>query len=273
MAKKLCSNKCKSFCNTLTNWKGSWIVSHLGLAAVILLILGYGSSWLLDMGTRHGETLTVPDFEGMTLAEARSAASNAGVRIEVIDSIYVKEGRGTVARQNPLPGSSVKEGRRILIVMRAKGAQKIAMPNLVGYSTRQALAELEARGLEVGRLTYDRSVPTTNNVLKQKYKGREIQPGDSLEAESAVDLVLGLGRGDDETMIPDVIGKKGHEAKKILHDYYLNVKLKYDRGVKSYSDRSHAVVYKQTPEASDLPIKMGSEASNVTLYLRLETAE
>jgi beta-lactam-binding protein with PASTA domain len=157
--------------------------------------------------------------------------------------------------------------------MRAKGARKIAMPNLVGYSTRQALAELEARGLEVGKLIYDRSVPTTNNVLKQRYKGRDIQPGDSLEAESSVDLVLGLGRSDDETMIPDVIGKKAYEAKKLLHEYYLNVKLKYDRGVKSYSDRSRAIVYEQTPEATDLPVKMGGEQSNVTLSLRLETAE
>ena len=226
---------------------------------------------MLDEGTRHGEKLAVPDFVGKTEQEAYSLAKKAGVRIEITDSIYVREGRGTVARQNPVAGSHVKEGRRILIVMRAKGVKKVSMPNLVGYSTRQALDELEGRGLQVGQIIYDESVPTSNNVLKQQYRGREVHPGDSLEAESAIDLIVGLSQDDCETMIPDLIGKKGVDAVEILHEYYLNVtRLIYDKGVDTYDERSRAVVYKQLPEPSDLPVRMGTE---ITLYLKLEPSE
>lgn len=255
----------------ITAWSGFWIVGNLTLAAVIAMSIIFGSRWMLDKGTRHGENLTVPDFVGKTEKEAYALADRAGMRIEITDSIYVKEGRGTVARQNPAAGSHVKEGRRILIVMRAKGVRKVSMPSLVGYSTRQALDVLEGRGLQVGQIIYDESVPTTNNVLKQHYKGRPVEPGDSLEAESAIDLIVGMSQDDCETMIPDVVGKKGMDAVETLHDYYLNVRsLRYDKGVKTYADRARAVVYKQKPDASELPVKMGTE---ITLYLKVESSE
>lgn len=269
--KKPFYRKLRLYFKKVTSWPGFWIVGNLTLAAVIALFIILGSSWLLDEGTRHGEKLVVPDFVGKTEAEAYEMAAAAGMRIEITDSIYVREGRGTVARQNPVAGSNVKEGRRVLIVMRAKGVKKVSMPNLVGYSTRQALDELEGRGLQVGQIIYDESVPTSNNVLKQKYRGKDVHPGDSLEAESAIDLIVGLSQDDCETMIPDLVGKKGADAVEILHEYYLNVRsLRYDRGIKTYDERSRAVVYKQMPEPSDLPVKMGTE---ITLYLKLEATE
>lgn len=269
--KKPFFRKINLYYKKITSWSGFWIVGNLTLAAVIALSIIFGSSWLLDKGTRHGEKLSVPDFVGKTEKEAHALAKKAGVRIEITDSIYVREGRGTVARQNPVAGSDVKEGRRILVVMRAKGVKKVSMPNLVGYSTRQALDELEGRGLQVGQIIYDESIPTSNNVLKQRYRGRDVEPGDSLEAESAIDLVVGLSQDDCETMIPDLIGKKGIDAVEILHDYYLNVRsLRYDKGIDTYEERSSAIVYKQLPESSELPVKMGTE---ITLYLKSEPTE
>lgn len=271
MAIKHSNNFFASFFRMLGSWPGAWSFWNLVLATLIVLVIYFVSGWALEKGTRHGEMLEVPDFKGKTLSEARRMAEDIGVRLEVIDSIYVKEGRGTVDRQNPASGSMVKENRRILLVMRAHGVRQVPMPNLVGYSTRQALAELDSRGLQVGKIIYDDRVPTSNNVLKQLYRGHEVMPGENVEAEASIDLVVGLSYDDSETRIPNVVGMKGYEAVKILHDYYLNVRsLKYDRGIDSYEERSAAVVYKQTPDASDLPVPMGID---VTLYLRNETSE
>ena len=139
-----------------------------------------------------------------------------------------------------------------------------------GIIQRQALAELGSRGLLVGTIIYDDKVPTSNNVLEQRYRGREIMPGDSVEAESTIDLVVGLSSEDCETRIPDVTDKKGTEAVRLLHNYYLNVRCKYDREVNTSEERANAVVYKQTPAPSDLPVQMGID---VTLYLRNEASE
>ena len=265
MAKKK-ENILKAF----VEWKGFWIVANLGLALIIVLLLVFGAQWALNVGTKHGEYLSVPTFVGMTFAEAQAAAEEAGVRVEIVDSVYAKKGRGLVREQNPQPGTYVKEDRRVRLTMNALGVQKVAMPNLIGYSARQAVAELSLRGLSLGKFLYVDDM-ATNNLLKQKYRGRDVEPGDFVEAESRIDLVVGLNRSNSETMVPDVIGKHAPEAVRDVNDYYLNVRsLRYDKSVKTAEDSLNAVVYKQNPEVSELPVVMGAD---VTLYLRVEKTE
>ena len=254
----------------LFGWKWFWVVKHLALAAVLAVLLVSGAMMFLNIGTKHGEYLEVPQFVGLKFEDAQKLAQQVGMRLEIVDSVYAKKGRGLVREQNPAPGKQVKEGRRVLLTMNAFGVQRIAMPNLVGYSTRQAIAELSSRGLVLGKLIYKSDI-ATNNVLKQQYRGRDVQPGDMVEAESRIDLVVGLNSDNSETLIPDVTGKRAVEASRELNEYYINVRsLRYDKSVKTMEDSLKCVVYKQAPEASELPVKMGTD---VTLYLRVEEVE
>lgn len=248
----------------------SWIVKNLFIALILFLVLVFGTQWILNIGTGHNDVLEVPDFRGLTLDEAKILAEQADVRLEVVDSVYTKTGRGLVRSHTPSPGSYVKEGRRVLVTLNAKGVRKVQMPNLIGYSTRQAVAELNTRGLSLGRLTYTSDI-ATNNVLKQKYRGRDVEPGDMVAAEGTIDLVVGLNPDNSETTIPDVSGLSGDDAVRRIHDHYLNIRnVRYDRNVETFEDSLKAVVYKQTPAASELPVTMGTD---VTLYLRVELAE
>lgn len=254
----------------LQNTSWYWIGKHIVIAVVIAVVLIFGAIQILNWSTDHGEYLEVPEFVGMSYQEAKAVADKAGVRLEIVDSVYSKRGRGLVREQNPAPGAKVKENRRILLVMNAYGVKKVSMPNLIGYSTRQAMAELRSRGLDIGKIRYVTDI-ATNNVLKQQYKGRNIAPGTMVGAESSIDLVVGLNSTDSETMIPDVSGRRSSDASRELHDYYLNVRsLRYDNNVKTYDDSLKAVVYRQAPVASSLPVRMGTE---ITLYLRVEEPE
>lgn len=254
----------------VVGWKGFWIVGNLFLAAVIVLVFIFGAQFFLDLGTNHGESLSVPDFVGLTPKQAEAVAEEAGVRVEVVDSVFSKTGRGKVREQNPVAGSAVKEGRRIQLVVNARTVQKVSVPNVVGYSARQALAELGSRGLTLGQFIYVNDM-ATNNVLKQLYKGKEVEPGTMLEAEAGIDLVVGLNPRNSGTIIPDVSGKRALEASRDLNEYYLNVRrLIYDSSVKTYDDSLRAVVYKQAPEAGGHSVALGTE---VKLYLRLENEE
>ena len=254
----------------ISEWKWFWVVKHLSIAVAIFLVLLFSAKFLLNKGTNHGEHISVPDFMGLTFKEAQAVAEETGVRIQIVDSVYAKKGRGLVREQNPAPGSQVKEGRRVLLTMNAFGVKKVAVPNLIGYSTRQAMAELGTRGLSLGKIVYVNDM-ATNNVLKQRYKGRNIEPGAMIEAEASIDLVVGLNSDNNQTVIPDVSGQRSTDASREINEYYLNVRsLRYDKTVKTYEDSVKAVVYKQAPEASELPVKMGTE---VTLYLRVEESE
>ncbi len=235
----------------------NWIVRNLLVALVIVAALIAGAVFFLDFVTQHNKELVVPDFSNMTVAEAEATAAQVGVRVEVTDSVYAKRMRkGAVRDQNPAPGTMVKEGRRILLTINAMNAKKVTMPDLVGLSMRQALAELQSRGLVLGRLIYVEDL-ATNNVLRQLKGNREVEPGKSVETETVIDLVVGLNPDTESTTyVPSVVGKKYLTALDAIHKQSLNVSgLKFDKTVKTYEDSLNAVVYKQEPE----PLAMPSE--------------
>ena len=248
---------------------GKWLLKHIVAASVIVVVLIVGAMIFLNIVTKHNEELVVPDFSNMSLEEAENVAAINDVVVDVTDSVFVKRmRRGAVYRQNPAPGSKVKSGRRIALTINAVNAKKMTMPNLVGFSMRQAKAELLSRGLTLGKLIYVQDM-ATNNVLKQIHDNMEIEPGTMIESESVIDLVVGLNGYDFVTYVPDVSGLKYMSAVDAVHDNSLNVKgLRFDKSVKDYDDSLNAKVYRQVPQPSDsIHVKMGSD---VTLYLTLD---
>lgn len=248
---------------------GKWIWKNLLIALIIVLVLVVTAMVLLNVFTQHGKELSVPDFSNMSVSEAEYTASQAGVRVEVTDSVFVSRMRkGAVYRQNPAAGNKVKDGRRIMLTINAMNAKKVTMPNLVGYSMRQAKAELMSRGLVLGKLIYVQDI-ATNNVLRQLHGNREAEPGIPIDSESVIDLVVGLNSSDHVTFVPDVVGLKNMSAKDAVHGNSLNVKdMKFDDSVVDYDDSLNAVVYRQVPSPSDsVAVNMGDE---VTLYLTID---
>lgn len=236
------------------------------MAIVVVAVLVIGAVVFLNVVTQHNKEIRVPDFSNMTLAETEAAANEAGVRVEVTDSVFVKRmKRGAVYRQNPSPGSKVKNGRRIVLTINAVNAKKVTMPDLVGLSMRQAKAELVSRGLVLNKLIYVQDL-ATNNVLRQLLGNREVEPGTMIESESLIDLVVGLNSMDNVTYVPDVTGLKNMSAVDAIHDHSLNIKdIRFDKTVKDYNDSLNAMVYRQEPEPSDsIKVAMGDE---VVLYL------
>jgi beta-lactam-binding protein with PASTA domain len=251
------------------SFPGAWIFRNLLTAVLIVAVLVVGSMILLNVLTQHNRELSVPDFSNMSLAEAEVSAQQAGVRIDVTDSVFVRKMRkGAVYRQNPAPGTKVKNGRRIMLTINAVNAKKVTMPDLVGYSMRQAKAELLSRGLVLGRLIYVQDI-ATNNVLRQLYDNHEIAPGVLVESESVIDLVVGLNSSDNVTYVPDVTGLKNLSARDAVQGNSLNIRtMKFDDTVKDYDDSLNAVVYRQEPSHLDsLPKRMGD---SMVLYLTLD---
>lgn len=250
---------------------GNWIVKNLlGAFAVVAVLVG-GASAALDFITAHNRELTVPDLTDMKVKDAEFEAHQSGMRTEVVDSVYVKRlKRGYVYKQNPAPGAKVKKGRRIALTINAVTPKKVSMPNLVGYSMRQAKAELDTRGLILGKLMYVNDI-ATNNVLRQMHGNMEIEPGTPIESESVIDLVVGLSPDDNMTSIPDTRGLKRSSATGLIQENSLNVrKVVYDKTVQTYEDSTKAFVWRQTPEPSGTPVLMGSD---VSIYLTTDLAK
>ena len=247
----------------------NWIVRNLLIAFAVLVALIVGAMIFLNVATQHNKELIVPDLANMTVEEAHAVATASGMRVDVTDSAFVKRmKRGAVYRQNPAPGSKVKEGRRIAHTINAVNPRHITMPDHIGYSTRQAKAELLSRGLVLGKLIYVQDM-ATNNVLRQLHNNLEIEPGAMVDSEAVIDLVVGLNSRDNVTFVPYLAGLRSLSAVEAVHVHSLNIgKMRYDDTVKDYEDSLNAVVYRQVPAASDsVSVNMGSA---VDLYMTLD---
>lgn len=248
----------------------NWIVKNLLLAVAFVAAVVVLASVLLTVGTQHGKEIEVPDFTNQTWQEARKTASDAGVRIILADSVYVKRLKpGVVYLQTPEAGAHVKRGRRIRLTTNTTVPKEVVMPSLVGYSMRQAKAELARNGLSLGRLIYTRDI-ATNSVLRQQRGGVDIKAGTRLASGTTINLVLGLNPNDNMTYVPKLIGKQYLPAVDQTLESSLNVgRLHFDETVKTYADSVSAFVYQQRPAASD-KVRMGTE---LTMSLTTDPAK
>lgn len=247
---------------------GNWIVRNLLLGALFVILVIGAASIFLSIRTRHGKEISVPDLSGLSVSEAAFTAHAAKLNVVVSDSVFMRRlPRGAVVSQLPRAGAKVKPGRKIALTVNSQVPKKVTMPNLIHVSLRQAKAELSSKGLVLGRLIYVSDI-ATNNVLRQQFRGRDIEPGKQLYSGSAIDLVLGLNGTDAMTYIPNLHGFKYLSAVDAIHDNSLNVSaVIFDKEVRTYADSIAATVYSQRPAATGNPVVMGSP---VTIYLKLD---
>ncbi|NTW34187.1 MAG: PASTA domain-containing protein, partial [Bacteroidetes bacterium] len=166
---------------------------HLGLSILISLIFIWIASLFLGVFTQHGSEITVPNLTGLKIEELDDYLSDRNLNYEIIDSVYnIKERKGTVISQDPYPNSKVKSGRKIYVTVVSILPEQTTVPDLKDLTLRQSIAVLETYGLKIGKLEYIPDI-ARNAVLKQKYKGRIIEPGTMVEKGSLIDVVLGKG--------------------------------------------------------------------------------
>lgn len=239
--------------------------NHLLLAFALIIVMLWLSLKALDVYTRHGRTITVPDLSGMPTEEAKSTLNRMNLRYTINDSIFDSQAeKGTVASQNPEKYTEVKRNRTVYLTTVAILPEMTTMPDLTDLSLRQALALLQTYGLKAGNLEYVPSI-ARNAVLQQKFNQGTIEPGTTIEKGTAIDLVLGTGEAGTSVIVPMVVGRTREEAIQLINSASLNL------GDEVFLDdeTEQARVYRQSPNAmySTHRVPMGSK---VDLYYRSE---
>ncbi|MCQ2334979.1 MAG: PASTA domain-containing protein [Paludibacteraceae bacterium] len=221
-----------------------------GVAAlVIVLLLMFGAVSWLNKFTRHGEEIHVPDLIGLYVDEAIVMAQNAGVNIQVIDSTYSKKvPSGAIVEQNPPAASMSKQGRTVYVIINAKAAKRVTLPNLRDMSLRQAEKQLEALGFVLGETEYEPSV-YRDLVLDVKRDGVSLEPGTKLNEGAFVTLVVGFGEGTEMMDVPDLTGKSEAQARQILRSSRFIVGGLYYDEQKTEENEEQFIVYGQSATA------------------------
>lgn len=167
---------------------------QLGLALLVLILIGFLALRWLKVSTNHGEFVVVPDFSKMSVSDMRKATEQFKLRYEVLDSSnYNPEyPRFSILKQNPKAGIQVKENRKIYFTVNPSGYKKVTVPRIIQVTRRNATSMLRAVGLGVGEVTYINQLGK-DMVYYIKYKSKTISPGDKLPKTSKLELVCGNG--------------------------------------------------------------------------------
>jgi eukaryotic-like serine/threonine-protein kinase len=108
------------------------LLIHIALAAGVLLFtfLIYFYAYLPNV-TNHGESITVPNVEGLPIEKVREFLTKHDLRFEVNDSSYSSQYPPlTVLKQYPTPGAKVKENRIIYVSVNRVQPPTVPMPDL-----------------------------------------------------------------------------------------------------------------------------------------------
>lgn len=221
-----------------------WI--NLLVAFLLVVLLLFLLSTCLGPITRHGKNKAVPNIVGKSIDEAKRILDKSGFDVEIQDSIYTDTtAKGTVLRQIPEGDAVVKKSRTVYITVNRYVPPVVEMPNLVGFSYRNAELQLKNMGLRVGDTSYVEDFARNSVKEQHHHNGGIIVPGTKIPQGTSIDLVLANGGGTTIFTVPNLIGMTFGNAKGFLESNGLSfLSVIVDPDV---VDSANAFIYWQDP--------------------------
>jgi serine/threonine-protein kinase len=161
----------------------------------------------------------VPDLSNLTLEQAEQALrplnlqlSRAGERFDPAVP------RGFVLSQDPSPGTAVRGGRRVSVVV-SLGEEFSSVPELFGESQRSAEQLLRSAGLRVGVITRAPSDDVGDGLVA----GSDPGPEAVLPRDATVSLLISTGASEETFVMPDLMGREIGGVRRQLEAHGLKV--------------------------------------------------
>lgn len=163
---------------------------------------------------RRGDEVTVPDLTGKSRAEAEVLLADAGLTPGETRERHDQRPVGTVIRQQPRPGTAVKEGRTVILTV-SLGEPGREVPDLSGSTLRNARLALGDVDLLVGAVISAPSPTVPQDMVVASHPAT----GAALSRGGRVDLLVSSGmRGPEGYVMPDLRGRELREVRDRLLD-------------------------------------------------------
>ena len=198
----------KEFFSFKTN-KFFWL--NLMAMVVVVVVMVFGALKWMDVYTRHGETVVVPDVTGMTVEEAAALFGRQRLEYIISDTRYVKDkAAGIVLDLKPAAGEKVKEGRTVYLTVNTLDVPLRVIPDVADNSSlRQAQAKLLNAGFKLNEIQYVSG--EKDWVYGVKYEGRQLEAGEKVPMGASLTLMVGDGMGDTVMQDSAAIGEGAEE--------------------------------------------------------------
>lgn len=164
------------------------------------------------------ERYTVPTISGLTPEEATALIQDNNLRVGAVTSKFSPDVEaGKIITQEPAASARVMRDSLVNFVV-SKGIESMAVNNYTGKSGEQALNELTAAGFDVEVEYRYSETEAPDFVIAQL-------PEPSGDLPKGSKIILIVSQGTEFIKIPNLISKPADEAKKLLEDAGLIVKV------------------------------------------------
>ena len=215
---------------------------------IFLVILGISIftyimfNWTMSVFIHWRKEIIVPDIKGKSALTALEILSENNLAMQIqgfeFDSTVPV---GTVLRQIPNAGISVREGRIIKVVF-SRGGESVFVPNLIGMPVRNAELLLRQRQLNLGEVTESYSTKFDKGVVIYQEPKTDAQ----VSKNTYVNLIVSAGYPPKGVLLmPDF-------RQKNISDFYkwieANPKVKYKIKKEKNSIFAKNTIIDQTPD-------------------------
>jgi serine/threonine-protein kinase len=206
-----------------------------GLGLFLALVgVGIVSAFAVVALLLRQEEVRVPDLIGQDIVAVIEIVGQQGLQLKVErrDPSPTLP-RDAVISQSPAPGSGIKKGRQIQVVL-SQGPSELLTPKLTGHPYRKA--EIMIR--QAGFLPALISRTSSDKVDRDMVIAQAPVPDTPLEKGGRISLLVSAGRKSTVMVMPDLIGKNPEEAVRILDRMGLHHRLAYGAANKPVKERS-----------------------------------
>lgn len=205
---------------------------RIALIAILLAFLITGGAlagFFILNGVLNNDEISVPNFVGKTLEEAKLEAEEKGIQLNILKEEFSDEyEEGIVIEQNKAEGRKIVEGSSIDVVI-SKGIETVTVPKITSQYSNNARILLNDSDLEEGNVTEEFSDLPINIVISQSPES-----GEKVGKGTEVDYVVSKGLETKLTNVPALIGSNVDSAKNSLSAYNLklgNIDYKFNKDV------------------------------------------
>jgi serine/threonine-protein kinase len=182
-------------------------VGGVGLALFFLTYFLF--SWTMETVIHNRKEVIVPDITGKSSASGLQALSELNLAMKIEGTEFNETVPiGTVLRQVPGAGSTVREGKVVRVVF-SQGGESVFIPNLIGLPLRNAELLLRQRQLVLGEVSESYSLKAEKGTVLSQDPKPELSVSKNTMVQVAVSAGLppaGI------VMMPDFRQKKSDEA-------------------------------------------------------------
>ncbi len=206
------------------------------IGAVILVYLIFTNSSNLLFSNR--DDVTIINFVGQTLDEYRASEYNTLLKLQEAEEYNSTYPAGTIIRQNPKAGRTVKEGQQITLTV-SLGTQYVTIPETKNMVAEDAEQTLKDMGLNVLQKPMQDSTVASGAVIYSSPSS-----GETVEGGSTVILYVSRAVVNSTNLIPTLTGKTIDAARADVRGLNFSIRV-----VEQPSDQPEGTVLSQSPAA------------------------